>query len=177
MRDFSNIYSLDQANKWMKTLNSMYGVNLDIEDIHRLFQKFGVCFKTKNIDGKDIKFYNKSNIVDLIGSGHIKKEIDNIVKGNKAFSGLRKLPVSYSKPPEEGPERVVKRGRRNIILPNNPIENEYDDPDIEYKNGENDLEAYSKYLINNVYQFEGKQNKKRVFVTEAQLKEFLSKII
>ena len=67
MRDYSNIYSLDQANKWMKTLNSMYGVNLDIEDIHRLFQKFGVWFKTKNIDGKDIKFYKKSDIVDLFG--------------------------------------------------------------------------------------------------------------
>ena len=105
MRDFSNIYSIDQANKWMKTLNSMYGVNLDIEDIHRLFQKFGVWFKTKNIDGRDVKFYNKSNIVDLIGSGHIKKEIDNIIKNKKAFSGLRKLPVSYSKSPEEGPEK------------------------------------------------------------------------
>lgn len=176
MRDFSSIYSLDQANKWMKTLNSMYGVNLDIEDIHRLFQKFGVWFKTKNIDGRDIKFYNKSNIVDLIGSGHIKKEIDNIVKGNKTFSGLRKLPVSYSKPPEEGPERVVKRGRRNIILPNSPIENEYDDPDIEYKNGENDMEAYSKYLEDR-YQFEGKKNNKRIFITEKQLKDFLKKII
>lgn len=177
MRDFSNIYSLDQANKWMKTLNSMYGVNLDIEDIHRLFQKFGVWFKTKNIDGKDIKFYNKSNIVDLIGSGHIKKEIDNIIKSKKAFSGLRKLPVSYSKPPEEGPEKVVKRGRRNIILPNKPIETTNDDSDVEYRNGENDMEKYSDYLINNVYQFEGKQNKKRVFVTETQLKKFLNDII
>ena len=39
------------------------------------------------------------------------------------------------------------------------------------------MEKYSEYLINNTYQFEGKQNKKRVFVTETQLKEFLSKII
>lgn len=177
MRDFSNIYSIDQANKWMKTLNNMYGVNLDIEDIHRLFQKFGVWFKTKNIDGKDIKFYNKSNIVDLIGSGHIKKEIDNIIKGKKAFSGLRKLPVSYSNPPDESSEKVVKRGRRNIILPNKPIETTNDDSDVEYRNGENDMEKYSEYLISNTYQFEGKQNKKRVFVTETQLKEFLNGMI
>ena len=177
MRDFSNIYSLDQANKWMKTLNSMYGVNLDIEDIHRLFQKFGVWFKIKNIDGKDIKFYKKSDIVDLIGSGRIKKEIDNIIKGEKAFSGLRKLPVSYSKPPEEGPEKVVKRGGRYIILPNKPIETTDDDSDVEYRNHENNMKDYSDYLINNVYQFEGKQNKKRVFVTETQLKKFLNDMI
>ena len=177
MRDFSNIYSLDQANKWMKVLNNMYNTNLDIEDIHRLFQKFGVWFKTKNIGGRDIKFYNKSNIVDLIGSGHIKKEIDNIIKGKKAFSGLRKLPVSYSNPPDESSEKVVKRGRRNIILPNNPIETTNDDSDIEYRNGENDMEKYSEYLINNEYQFEGKQNKKRIFVTETQLKKFLNDMI
>ena len=177
MRDFSNIYSLDQANKWMKTLNSIYGVNLDIEDIHRLFQKFGVWFKTKNIDGKDIKFYKKSDIVDLIGSGRIKKEIDNIIKGEKAFSGLRKLPVSYSKPPEEGPEKVVKRGGRYIILPNKPIETTDDDSDVEYRNHENNMKDYSDYLINNVYQFEGKQNKKRIFVTETQLKKFLNDMI
>ena len=171
MRDFSNIYSLDQANKWMKVLNNMYNTNLDIEDIHRLFQKFGVWFKTKNIDGEDIKFYNKSNIVDLIGSGHIKKEIDNIIRGKKAFSGLRKLPISYSNPPNGSSEKVVKRGGRNIILPNKPIEVTNDDSDVEYRNGENNMEEYSRHLIDK-YQFEGRDRKK-VFVTEAQLRGFL----
>ena len=109
--------------------------------------------------------------------GHIKKEIDNIIKSKKAFSGLHKLPVSYSKPPEEGSEKIVKRGRRNVILPNKPIETTNDDSDVEYRNGENDMEKYSDYLINNAYQFEGKQNKKRVFVTETQLKKFLNDMI
>jgi hypothetical protein len=47
MRDFSNIYSLDQANKWMKTLNSMYRVNLDIEDYDYPFIGESSLYPTK----------------------------------------------------------------------------------------------------------------------------------
>lgn len=155
----------------------MYDVNLDVNDVHNIFEKFGIWFKIVNINNTDIKFYNKSDIVNLINSGHIKKEIDKIIEGRKHYSGLRKLPVSYSNPPDENSEKIVKRGRKNIILPNKPIETTNDESDAEYRNGENDMKKYSDYLINNVYQFEGKQNKKRVFVTETQLKEFLSKII
>jgi hypothetical protein len=39
------------------------------------------------------------------------------------------------------------------------------------------MEKYSDYLINNVYQFEGKQNKKRIFVTEKQLKKLINKLL
>lgn len=39
------------------------------------------------------------------------------------------------------------------------------------------MQLYSDYLINHVYQFEGKQNKKRVFITETQLKKFLNNMI
>ena len=99
------------------------------------------------------------------------------MRNRKAFSGLRKLPVSYGNPPDESSEKVVKRGRRNIILPNKPIETTNDDSNVEYRNGENDMEKYSDYLINHVYQFEGKQNKKRVFITETQLKKFLNNMI
>lgn len=177
MWNFDDIKELEQPKKWKKKINQMYNVDLDEADIHRLFEKLGINFKTSVQGGVNIRFYNKQQVIELINSGRLKREIETIMKNRKAFSGLRKLPVSYSNPPDENSEKVVKRGRRNIILSNKPIETTNDDSDVEYRNGENDMEKYSDYLINHVYQFEGKQNKKRVFVTETQLKEFLSKII
>ena len=177
MWNFDDIKELEQPKKWKKKFNQMYNTDLDEADIHRLFEKFSINFKTSKQGGVDIRFYDKQQVMGLINSGRLKREIESIMRNRKAFSGLRKLPVSYSNPPDENSEKVVKRGRRNIILPNKPIETTNDDSDVEYRNGENDMESYSDYLINHVYQFEGNQNKKRVFVTETQLKEFLSKII
>jgi hypothetical protein len=176
MWSFDDIKELEQPKKWKKKFNQIYGANLDEEDIHRLFEKFGINFKTSKQGGVDIRFYDKQQVMGLINSGRLKREIESIMRNRKAFSGLRKLPVSYSNPPDESSEKVVKRGGKNIILPKKPIENEYDDPDIEYKNGENDMKAYSKYLEDR-YQFEGKKNNKRIFVTETQLKEFLKDMI
>lgn len=177
MYSFNDIKELEQPKKWMVKLNQIYNANLDEADIHRLFEKFGVDFKTSEQGGKNIKFYNKQQVVDLINSGRLKREFESIMRNRKSLSGLRKLPVSYSTPPEEGTEKVVKRGGKNIILPNKPIEKDNDDSDAEYRNGENDMQLYSDYLINHVYQFEGKQNKKRVFITETQLKKFLNNMI
>lgn len=177
MWSFDDIKELEQPKKWKKKINQIYGTNLDEEDIHRLFEKFGINFKTSVQGGVNIRFYDKQQVIGLINSGRLKREIETIMRNRKAFSGLRKLPVSYNNPPDESSEKVVKRGRRNIILPNKPIETTNDDSDVEYRNGENDMEKYSEYLINNAYQFEGKQNKKRVFVTEAQLKKFLNDMI
>lgn len=177
MWNFDDIKELEQPKKWKKKINQMYNVDLDETDIHRLFEKFGINFKTSVQGGVDIRFYDKQQVMSLINSGRLKREIESIMKNRKAFSGLRKLPVSYSNPPDESSEKVVKRGRRNIILPNKPIETTNDDSDVEYRNGENDMEKYSDYLINNVYQFEGRQNKKRIFVTETQLKELLNDML
>lgn len=177
MWHFDDIKELEQPKKWKKKINQMYNVDLDEADIHRLFEKFGINFKTSVQSGVNIRFYDKQQVIGLINSGKLKREVETIMKNRKAFSGLRKLPVSYSNPPDESSEKVVKRGGRNIILPNKPIETTNDDLDVEYRHGENDMEKYSEYLINNVYQFEGKQNKKRIFVTETQLKKFLNDMI
>lgn len=176
MSSLKDSYKLDQASKWRNILNDRYNINLGISDVHDIFQKLGVFSKEKNFDDANIKFYDKDKIENLISNGEIKREIDTLLNNRKKYSGLRKLPVSYSTPPKEGPEKILKRGRRNFILQNKPIEKNTDDLDIEYNNGENDMEAYSNYLINNVYQFEGKQ-KKRIFVTEKQLKDFLKELI
>lgn len=176
MSSIKDSYKLDQASKWRNILNDRYNINLGVSDVHDIFQKLGVFSKEKNFDDANIKFYDKDKIVDLIDNGEIKREIDTLLNNRKKYSGLRKLPVSYSTPPKEGPEKILKRGRRNFILQNKPIEKNTDDLDIEYNNGENDMEAYSNYLINNVYQFEGKQ-KKRIFVTESQFKDLLKRLI
>lgn len=177
MWNFDDIKELEQPKKWKKKINQMYNVDLDEADIHRLFEKFGINFKTSVQGGANIRFYNKQQVIGLINSGRLKREIETIMKNRKVFSGLRKLPVSYSNPPDGSSEKVVKRGRRNIILPNKPIETTNDDSDVEYRDGENDMKKYSDYLINHIYQFEGKQNKKRVFITETQLKKFLNNMI
>lgn len=181
MWSFDDIKELEQPKKWKKKFNQIYGVNLDEEDIHRLFEKFGINFKTSVQGGVNIRFYDKQQVIGLINSGRLKREIETIMRNRKVFSGLRKLPVSYSNPPDESSEKVVKRGRRNIILPNKPIETTNDDLDVEYRNGENDMEKYSEYLINNVYQFESKGNNIRNIgkgvIKESKLRQIIKEAI
>ena len=106
MWNFDDIKELEQPKKWKKKFNQMYNADLDEADIHRLFEKFGVNFKTSVQGGVNIRFYNKQQVIELINSGRLKREIETIMKNRKTFSGLRKLPVSYSNPPDESSEKI-----------------------------------------------------------------------
>ena len=153
--DYSCIYSIDQVSKWRVKLEEIYGVKLSDYEVHSIFEKYNVQKKIVNKGGRDLKFYNKSNIVDLINGGYIKKEIEQIKNGRNYLKNLRKLPSGnqISEPSNE----PQKRNGRYVIINNTQPETFEDWAD--YKNGENDMEIYSDYLINNVYQFENKINK------------------
>jgi hypothetical protein len=60
------------------------------------------------------------------------------------------------------------------IINNNVIGNDNSSDDgCEYKNNENDMEKYSEYLINNVYENKMNKNMAKVKITENKLKQII----
>ena len=66
---------------------------------------------------------------------------------------------------------MVNTGNRYYPKNNdNTTEDEYD-----YPNGENDMEKYSNYLINNVY--EGKRNMNKITINENDIKQMVNESV
>ena len=111
-----------------------------------------------NVRGMSVKYYNRDAIIDAFYKGLLSREIESLTRNRKGANTQPKPQI-----PGYGKSVVVNMNNRYIPSDNNSTEDEY-----EYPNGENDMEKYSEYLINNVY--EEKKNMNKITINENDIK-------
>ena len=159
----------EQINSWVSFLSKKYGIKLDNRDVHDIFEKYNIPSYTIERNGVDVKHYKTNPVLNLVYNGTLKKEIEKIKNGRNRFNRLRSLPKGYGKTEIEDVPK--KRNGRYII---NDIPKMEDNDFLEYKNGENNNDDYSNYLINK-YQFENKKEKNSMkkIIKESELKALI----
>lgn len=163
-----------QVGSWKKLFNEKYNSNLTISDVHNIFKKHRVPFSYSERGGCQIKYYDTNSVENLMYGGTIKREIEQITRGKQFANRLEKLPAGESIPvPSNEPKK--RNGRYVIVNNNNQPETIEDGAD--YKNGENDMETYSDYLINNVYQFENNKIMGKRIIKESELKQIVESCV
>lgn len=166
----------EQVGSWRKVFNEKYNANLKISDVHDILEKYRIPHYYINRGGKEIKCYQTVGVLNLMHDGTIKREIEKIKNGVAFVNKREKLSVGIPTPaPSNEPQ---KRNGRYVIINNNQPESIEDD--AEYRNGENNMEEYSKHLINNIYQFENKTCNKKIpkrIIKEYELKQIVESCV
>jgi hypothetical protein len=158
MSIFDDLKSFAQVQSFKSRINKKYGCKLDNGDVHWIFENLNIPFKWMNVNGINIKYYNRDSVINCYYNGSLIREIKNIL-----LHVTSKVQTPQMNTPGYGKSVVVNATNRYIPNNNNPMEDEY-----EYPNGENDMEKYSEYLINNVY--EEKKNMGKVTINENDLR-------
>ena len=119
----------------LKYINRIFNSKLDAYDLHSIFDDLKIGYGTWDFNGTLIKFYNKNEVEHYLNTGVI---------GNK----VRQI-MSYKTQPKP---QIKTNTTPWVQVPNfKPIKQETE-PELSYRNNENDMEKYSEYLINNVYE-------------------------
>lgn len=134
-----------QVSSCVKYFKQLFDKQVDKYDIHSVFEMLHIDSMTANINGRPVKYYRTSNIEDYLNNGRLIKLLNLDFKGHPKMPTY--TPERYSIPKEPD---FVKRGNQRLII-NKPTPKE-DEITPDYKNGENDMQAYSEYLINHVYE-------------------------
>lgn len=164
MYNLNDIKEYAPCNRWTAKINTFFNTKLEDRDIYTIFDMVGIEKKRRNVGGREFYAFDKDDVEPKLYDGSIRSAVIRL-KDNKGIPNVdNQNPVKRTNFKLSNPndERIVKRGRRNIILPKS--DNEVVNDNSEYRNGEDDMESYSNYLINNVYQFE---NIVRKAVTES----------
>ena len=166
MEIFSDLKQYAQVQSFKSRLNKKYNCNLDNGDLHYIFEKLNIPFSMMNVRGMNVKYYKRDAVIDAFYRGLLTKEIENLTH-NREKTNIR--PTFQT--PGYGKSIVVNTGNRYYPKNNdNTTEDEYD-----YPNGENDMEKYSNYLINNVY--EGKRNMNKITINENDIKQMVNESV
>lgn len=155
---FDDLKSFAQVQSFKSRINKKYGCKLDNGDVHWIFENLNIPFKWMNVNEINIKYYNRDSVINCYYNGSLIREIKNIL-----LHVTSKVQTPQMNKPGYGKSVVVNATNRYIPNNNNSMEDEY-----EYPNGENDMEKYSNFLINNVY--EGKRNMNKITINENDLK-------
>ena len=135
---FQNIKPFAQAQTFRKILNAKFGCSLDSSDIHWIFERYRLPYSVRVFNGAKIKYYKTSQVAELYYNGSLAKEIRNIMRNRS----IPNQPITNT--------GCSFNGRSS----NNDVSDE-----LNYNNNENDMEKYSDYLINNVYESKNMVNK------------------
>jgi hypothetical protein len=121
-----------------KQINDLYKTNYDLSSIHWILNKIGLInYKRILPGGKILNVYSKSDYDMAKHNGKIRNLIQNLELNKNQNVKKDSKDITYNGP----------------IINNNVIGNDNSSDDgCEYKNNENDMEKYSEYLINNVYE-------------------------
>lgn len=141
------------VSKWVGIINKNYSdfnIKFKANDVHRLFHHFNV----EPIKKGKISYYSVDKFKWFSKSVDFAKLLQNINKYGNANGKESFVKKELSK--------IGKQNKKN----NDDIYN-FDD------NIENDMEKYSDYLINNVYQFENK-NIKKIIINESAFKRLFN---
>lgn len=158
VQQLMNLKNFAQAQTFKKVLSNIFNVSLDNGDIHYIFERLNMPFSMMNVRGMSVKYYNRDAIIDAFYKGLLSREIESLTRNRKGANTQPKPQI-----PGYGKSVVVNMNNRYIPSDNNSTEDEY-----EYPNGENDMEKYSEYLINNVY--EEKKNMNKITINENDIK-------
>lgn len=167
----------------IKKLNKMYNVKLTDRDIHLLLQPYGLK-PVKHRSG--YQMYQKSSFEELIKGPKYK----DIEKKAKELNDINNIKNNDDKPKINNKNKINNKPNNNksLNLFSNDIEDtknnftmddfdsyEYNPKidDLEYKDNENDMEKYSKHLIDK-YQFE---SVKTIIVNENKLNKLINYLL
>ena len=153
-----NLKNFAQAQTFKKVLSNIFNVSLDNGDIHYIFERLNIPFSIMNVRGMSVKYYKRDAVIEVFYKGLLRKEIESLTRNRMSTN----IQPTYQSP---GYRKSVVVNTTNRYIPNNnnSMEDEY-----EYLNGENDMEKYSEYLINNVY--EEKKNMNKITINENDIK-------
>lgn len=158
VQQLMNLKKFAQAQTFKKVLSNIFNVSLDNGDIHYIFERLNIPFSIMNVRGMSVKYYKRDTVIEVFYKGLLSREIESLTRNRKWTNTQPKTQI-----PGHGKSVVVNTINKHIPNDNNSMEDEY-----EYPNGENDMEKYSEYLINNVY--EGKKNMNKITINENDLK-------
>lgn len=156
-----NLKNFAQAQTFKKVLSNIFNVSLDNGDIHYIFERLNIPFSIMNVRGMSVKYYKRDAVIEVFYKGLLRKEVENLVH-NRTLTNAQ----STIQGPSSRKSVVVNTTNRYIPNNNDSMEDEY-----EYPNGENDMEKYSEYLINNVY--EGRKNMNKIDINENDIKNMV----
>lgn len=154
MRYYNNKKYLN-INEWVKTLNnlySQYGIKVQGRDVHQLFHHYGL---------KPIKTNSKREISKDGNITYFSMDSFNTIRYRDDFINVLNNIVKYGD--ARGQESVYKREVYN------------EDEPLTFKNNENDMEEYSKYLEKE-YQMENISNKKKIIISEGAFKRLFENV-
>lgn len=158
VQQIMNLKKFAQAQTFKKVLSSIFNVSLDNGDIHYIFERLNIPFSIMNVRGMSVKYYKRDAVIEAFYKGLLSREIESLTR-NRKWANTQPKPQM----PGYGKSVVVNTINKHIPNDNNSMEDEY-----EYPNGENDMEKYSEYLINNVY--EEKKNMNKITINENDIK-------
>lgn len=145
------------SNSIKKKIRELYKKDYELDTIHWIMKKSGLePYERKMSNGRILDVYNKTDFEIAIRNNYIKNIITKI-EVNKN----QKLNNTFPKTDEESNIEIPK--------PNIP-KKEYEEDYSTYKNDENDMEKYSDYLINNVYE-------NKIHLTFNDLQEIVKKSV
>jgi hypothetical protein len=169
---------------WWKYFKDKWGLNIPLQDIHKVFnnigfQQYEVTTPSRKPTEPKVMGYKYSDLEGHILKGGLQKALApyhsqgyNPYAKPQEPSEEQKKRIEQSKMFSKGKKRVNTTQSKPSSLfyrEEPPKPQEYVsklDIQPEYKNGENDMEKYSDYLIQQ-YQWEGKQYK-TIIITEEQ---------
>lgn len=154
MRYYNNKKYLN-INEWVKTLNnlySQYGIKVQGRDVHQLFHHYGL---------KPIKTNSKREISKDGNITYFSMNSFNTIRYRDDFMNVLNNIIKYGD--ARGQENVYKR---KVYNENEPLT---------FKNNENDMEKYSKYLEKE-YQMENISNKRKIIISEGAFKRLFENV-
>ena len=134
-----------QITTCLKYIKSKYKANIDAYDLHNIFERLHISSFPITVNGTTIKTYKTDDVETALNTGAFTRQLNALTNHSLA------KPKSFSEPPKQ-PD-FMKRGRHHLFV-NRPLETNVNKEEdfTQYRNDENDMEKYSEYLINNVYE-------------------------
>ena len=172
---------------WWKYFKDKWGLNIPLQDIHKVFKSIGFQQYAVNTPNRkptepEVMGYKYSDLEGHILKGGLQKTLApyhspgySPSKQAEKQSEDEKKRIAQAKMFNKGKNRYkpskTSSSQSSIFIKKEepPKPQEYVSKlniQPEYKNGENDMEKYSDYLIQQ-YQYEGKQHK-TIIITEQQ---------
>jgi hypothetical protein len=146
MINLNNIKPYATIATYLKLIKEEYKCDISPYELHNIFEELHISSQERIYKTKKVKVYKKSDVEYFLNNGYIKNRIDRLLNYKGLYHNQNKLPVSYSTPPQNP---IARKRNGKFIIQN---------PDITKHNietgesFENDMEAYSNYLINHVYE-------------------------
>lgn len=138
-----------QCSTWRKKINKIYGTNFSSKDIHAIFKSLKIPFYEVKIKGSNITYYEIKTTMLYIKNGMMQSKVSQWLKINNPSYIHTPTKTDYSNYRSEDEYK-----NKSITISQKESE-----PELYYINDENDVEKYSDYLINNVYENNIKMNK------------------